>query len=147
MTRALHFKARCLLCWKSFLRPQHGDQVKRNYLFINSKTGERRSFSWPPSQLIQKRIESILSQSQELQFQNDESKGRIAIQIAGVLADEGDWTLTSGKGTCPKCGSRFHFVSRQKAIMVDLAELSFTNMDTRDNNSIIEAFKRKKIGA
>lgn len=107
-----YFKIRCFVCFKSFEIPKLPDSAYGEYLFCSDGM-EFRHFNWFENKDLKNTVEYILSNNFELQVENDNTKGRKAIEIVAKLAD-GDFNSEFRFSKCPRCKNRFHSYPNKK---------------------------------
>lgn len=137
-----YFKTRCFVCWKGFEIIQLPDSAYGEYLFIDYKTRVFRYFNWIGNGEIENVIKLVLSDNEQLQFENDNTKGNTAIRLVGLLADC-NFEPIFGYVKCPRCSTRFHSISNNKTRIGEINELTFEKVSLFSESDKVEYLKNE----
>lgn len=120
------FNTRCFVCWKKFSIPALSDFNYGELLFVNYKTREFRHFNRFDKVEIEKIISAKLNNDEELQFENDDTKGNTYLKLVGKLSD-GEFEPIFSQVKCPRCKIGFHSLPNKKSGITNITELTFEN--------------------
>jgi hypothetical protein len=121
-----YFKTRCFVCFKSFEVPRLPDSAYGEYLFSND-SNEYQHFNWFENENIRNSVDYILSKNIDLKIENDHTKGNVAIELVGKLAD-GNFKAESGNSKCPRCKRGFHSHPNIKTNEIEIEALTFSKI-------------------
>ena len=126
--------ARCYICFKKFEIPVSA-KSELGRIYIDYTNREFRCYLYKNSGNRENIIGKYIDSDVELQVENDNTRGHVAIEMLGVLAD-GNFKPVYSYINCPRCSLKFHSISRESTKKEKLNQLTFNFIKNKNDEEM-----------